>query len=151
VLFLGKEPNFCWRHWAILWLAPIPLPPLPADRVQSFQTLFVSIKWLGPAEAKKEPKIAILNKIKPHQNKLNRIKIKTEAKSRELLLKGKALYIWPPCTNYLCSITFDIENIFFYKTNYLNGQVPLALKNQNYASQVQMFETFSNMNYIMFQ
>ncbi len=28
-------------------------PPPPADRVQSFQTLFVSIKWLRPAETKK--------------------------------------------------------------------------------------------------
>jgi hypothetical protein len=79
-----KSTYFCWcqriyhvghtsshsntevkQHWAWIllgWetLQGIPgsagiYPPLPpADRVQSFQTLFVSIKWLGPAETKKK-------------------------------------------------------------------------------------------------
>ncbi len=40
-----------FREFQVL-LVPIPLPPV--DRVQSFQTLFVSIKWLRPAETNKK-------------------------------------------------------------------------------------------------
>ncbi len=46
--YLDGRPS---REFQVL-LAPIPLPH--ADREQSFQTLFVSIKWLGPAETKKK-------------------------------------------------------------------------------------------------
>ncbi len=46
-----------FREFQVL-LAPFPLPR--ADRVQSFQTLFVSIKWLRPAETKKKKIFAII-------------------------------------------------------------------------------------------
>jgi hypothetical protein len=41
--------------------------------------------------------------------------------TREVLLKGKAKYGWPPCTNQFRSDPFNIENIInlFYKTSYL--------------------------------
>ncbi len=52
------------QHWAWIILGWETLqgisgsagtyPPPPADRVQSFQTLFVSIKWLRPAETNKQ-------------------------------------------------------------------------------------------------
>ncbi len=45
--YLDRRPS---REFQVL-LVPIPLPP--ADRVQSFQTLFVSIKWFRPSETKK--------------------------------------------------------------------------------------------------
>ncbi len=38
---------------------------------------------------------------------------------REPLLKGKAQYSWPPCTNSFRSAAFDIGN----KTSYLNEEV----------------------------
>ncbi len=34
---------------------------------------------------------------------------------RKLLLKGKAQYSWPPCTNLFTLDAFDIEKIIFYK------------------------------------
>ncbi len=42
-----------------------------------------------------------------------------------ILLKGKARYSSPPCTDWFRSAAFDIENIiyFFYKTSYLNEEV----------------------------
>jgi hypothetical protein len=45
--------------------------------------------------------------------------------SREVLLKGKAQYGWPPCTNQSISAPFYIENIInlFYKTSYFNEEV----------------------------
>jgi hypothetical protein len=48
-----------------------------------------------------------------------------ECKIREVLLKGKAQYSWPPCTNQFRSTPFYIENIInlFYKTSYLNEEV----------------------------
>jgi len=44
---------------------------------------------------------------------------------REVLLKGKTQYGWPPCTNQFRSAPFYIENIInlFYKTSYLNEEV----------------------------
>ncbi len=43
----------------------------------------------------------------------------------EVLLKGKAEYSWPPCTNLFRLDPFYIENIIylFYKTSYLNEEV----------------------------
>jgi hypothetical protein len=45
--------------------------------------------------------------------------------ARELLLKGKALYNWPPCINLCRSATFYTDTIIFifYKTTYLNEEV----------------------------
>ncbi len=45
--------------------------------------------------------------------------------NREPLLKGKDLYNWPPCTNYLWLAAFNTEAIvlFFNKTTYLNREV----------------------------
>ncbi len=45
--------------------------------------------------------------------------------AREVLLKGKAQYSWPPCINQFRSAPFYIENIInlFYKTSYLNKEV----------------------------
>jgi hypothetical protein len=45
--------------------------------------------------------------------------------TRETLLKGKAQYNCPPCTNLLRSSPFYIENIIyiFNKTSYLNEEV----------------------------
>ncbi len=45
--------------------------------------------------------------------------------SREVLLKGKDQYSWPPCTNKFRSAPFNIEKIIniFYKTSYLNEEV----------------------------
>jgi hypothetical protein len=48
--YLDGRPR---REFQVL-LAP---PPPPADRVQSFQTLFVSIKWLRPVSTTKKLKI----------------------------------------------------------------------------------------------
>ncbi len=65
-----------FREFQVL-LAPIPLPPSPADRVQSFQTLFVSIKWLRPAE-QKTPAISqlwlgfVISKIVPRSSSVER-------------------------------------------------------------------------------
>ncbi len=44
---------------------------------------------------------------------------------REPLLKGKALYSRPPCTNKFRTATFDKGNIvlFFNKTSYPNEEV----------------------------
>jgi hypothetical protein len=44
---------------------------------------------------------------------------------KETLLKGKAQYSWPPCTNLFRSAPFYIENIIyiFNKTSYLNEEV----------------------------
>jgi hypothetical protein len=53
-------------------------------------------------------------------------KIKFYSKAREVLLKGKAQYGWPPSTNQFRSAPFYIENIIinlFYKTSYLNEEV----------------------------
>jgi hypothetical protein len=36
--------------------------------------------------------------------------------SREALLKGKARYKWPPCTNWFRSATFDVEKLFAFST-----------------------------------
>ncbi len=43
----------------------------------------------------------------------------------EVLLKGKAKYGSPPCTNYFWSAPIYIENIFllYNKTSYLNEEV----------------------------
>ncbi len=43
----------------------------------------------------------------------------------EVLLRGKAQYSWPPCTNQFRSAPFYIENVMdlFYKTSYLNEEV----------------------------
>jgi hypothetical protein len=43
----------------------------------------------------------------------------------ETLLKGKAQYSWPPCTNLFISAPFYIENsiYIFNKTSYLNEEV----------------------------
>jgi len=45
--------------------------------------------------------------------------------TREPLMKGKAQYSWPPCTNLLRLAPFYIENIIYicYKTSYLNEEV----------------------------
>ncbi len=45
--------------------------------------------------------------------------------TKEVLLKGKAQYSWPPCTNQFWSSPFYIENIInlSYKTSYLNEEV----------------------------
>ncbi len=45
--------------------------------------------------------------------------------TREVLLKGKAHYGRPPCSNQFRSAPFYIENIInlFYKTSYLNEEV----------------------------
>ncbi len=45
--------------------------------------------------------------------------------TREPLLKGKAQYSWPPCTNLFRLVSFDIANIIllFHKTSYLNEEV----------------------------
>ncbi len=47
------------------------------------------------------------------------------ARVREILLKGKAQYDWPPCTNQFRSAPLYIENIInlFYKTSYINEEV----------------------------
>ncbi len=37
-------------------------------------------------------------------------------KTKEALLKGKAQYSWPPCTNSFRSASFDIANIIYYFT-----------------------------------
>jgi len=44
---------------------------------------------------------------------------------REPLVKGKAQYSWPLCTNKFRSAALDIENIIYlcYKTSYLNEEV----------------------------
>jgi len=47
--------------------------------------------------------------------------------NREPLLKEKAQYNWPPCTNLFGSAAFDIANIFFYKTSYPNEEVNCTL------------------------
>ncbi len=39
---------------------------------------------------------------------------------REPLLKGKASYSWPPCTNYFRSAAFDTSNIIYLLTNQAN-------------------------------
>ncbi len=53
------------------------------------------------------------------------MKQKIEGFSKEVLLKGKDQYGWPPCTNQFRSATLYIENIInlFYKTSYLNKKV----------------------------
>jgi hypothetical protein len=66
---MGDPPGnfrFCWH------LSPSsPRPPPPADRVQSFQTLFVSIKWLWPTEAKqKHFKMSTADKLKPQTTRV---------------------------------------------------------------------------------
>ncbi len=66
---------------------------------------------------------------------INKKKLDPVGSSREVLLKGKAQYGWPPCTNQFRSAPFYIENIInlFYKTSYLNEEVnctepsPLAI------------------------
>ncbi len=40
--------------------------------------------------------------------------METVAFNREPLLKGKAQYNWPPCTNYFQSAAFDNANIFYF-------------------------------------
>ncbi len=50
---------------------------------------------------------------------------KVDSLAKETLLKGKALYSWPPNTNLYRSAPFYIENIIyiFNKTSYLNEEV----------------------------
>jgi hypothetical protein len=45
---------------------------------------------------------------------------------RESLLKGKAQYSLPPCTNELRSAGFDLANFYLTKTSYLNVEVNCA-------------------------
>ncbi len=37
--------------------------------------------------------------------------------SREALLKGKAQYRWPPCTNQFRLVTIPIDNLIFLKNS----------------------------------
>ncbi len=40
-------------------------------------------------------------------------------KMREFLLKGKAWYSWPPCTNWFGAAAFDNANIIYFLQNKL--------------------------------
>jgi hypothetical protein len=50
---------------------------------------------------------------------------------REALLKGKAQYSWPPCTNYFGLAHFDIENIIYLyiKQAYIWDDISLKISN----------------------
>jgi hypothetical protein len=67
---------------------------------------------------KREEKV-IIQLIKLH------LQGKIDCLGREVLLKGKAQYCWPPCTNLFRSAPFYIENdiCVFNKTGYLNEEV----------------------------
>ncbi len=71
--------------------------------------------WLSPCKCK----IFICFKI------VDLPEIKCHIRFREPLLKWKAQYSWPPCTNWFRSIAFEIAKIiyFFYEISYLNEEV----------------------------
>ncbi len=64
-------------------------------------------------------KLALLKTIQ------GRNKISCNGLCKEVLLKGKAQYGWPPCTNQFRWAPFYIENVMylFHKSNYLNEVV----------------------------